>query len=450
MAGSMSRVVSFVDEGLGHSSYLVDVGDGRALIIDPPRFSDELVTRTARDRLEVAFVADTHTHADYVSGGPQLASTGSTFLAPAAAALATPHRGVAAGEELAIGRFVLRPLGTPGHTPDHLAYLLIDGDGQPVALFSGGSLMVGTVGRTDLAGAERTEELAHAQYRSLHDQILTLPDELTVYPTHGQGSFCAAPGATRRTTTIGRERATNPLLALDEDDFVEQLIAGFGALPGYFRRLPEINRRGPRLYRGIPQLERLALDAVDDLVMKGAIVVDARPISAFAAGHVPGSVSNALRPAFGTWLASTVAADTPLIFIAEPGDEPEITRQALNVGHDELVGLIDGGIAAWRAAGRQIETIELVNVDALDGPIVDVRQRDEYAAGHVAGARNIELAVVDEAYTTEPMILMCGHGERAMTAATLLRRAGRRDVRVVVGGPDDWAEATGRRLDVET
>ena len=203
---------AFVDEGLGHSSYLVDLGDGRALVVDPPRLPTAHLAAATAHGLEIAWTADTHSHADYVSGSPELAARGATFLASAGANLEVPHRDVAAGDEIALrDGLVLRAIATPGHTPDHLAYLLVE-DGEPVALFSGGSLMVGTVGRTDLLGPEPREDLARQLYRALRDEILTLPDDLAVYPTHGAGSFCSAPGATERTTTIGTERATNPLL----------------------------------------------------------------------------------------------------------------------------------------------------------------------------------------------------------------------------------------------
>ncbi len=252
----MIDVLSFVDEGLGHSSYLVDLGDGRALAVDPPRLPSAHTAAARARGLEIAVTADTHSHADYISGSPELAAQGATFLASKGAHLAIPHHGVAAGDQIELrAGLTLQAIATPGHTPDHLAYLLCE-DGRPAALFSGGSLMVGTVGRTDLLGPELRDDLARQLYRALRDEILTLPDDLAVYPTHGAGSFCSAPGASERTTTIGHERATNPMLAApDEDTFVEQLLAGFGSFPSYFSRLPEVNRLGPRLYSTPPTLD---------------------------------------------------------------------------------------------------------------------------------------------------------------------------------------------------
>jgi hydroxyacylglutathione hydrolase len=205
------EIVSVVNDGLGHSSHVVGLGDGTSLVIDPARLPDRQRRLVAERGWRIAWSADTHSHADYISGSPELAVEGAVFLAPARARLEHAHRGVEAGEELEVADgLVLRAIATPGHTPEHLAYLLVD-DGAPVALFSGGSLMVGTVGRTDLLGDEHREELAAELFRALRDEILVLPDDLAVYPTHGAGSFCSAPLTSERTTTIGRERATNPL-----------------------------------------------------------------------------------------------------------------------------------------------------------------------------------------------------------------------------------------------
>jgi glyoxylase-like metal-dependent hydrolase (beta-lactamase superfamily II)/rhodanese-related sulfurtransferase len=445
----MTEIVAFVDEGLGHSSYLVDLGDGRALIVDPPRIPDRHIAEARERSLEIAFTADTHSHADYVSGSPELAAQGASFLASERAHLEIAHRPVAAGDEIELGAgLVLRAISTPGHTPDHLAYLLIEND-QPTALFSGGSLMVGTVGRTDLLGPEPREDLARQLFRALRDEILTLPDDLAVYPTHGAGSFCSAPGATERTTTIGQERATNPLLAIpDENNFVEQLLAGFGSFPTYFARLPEVNRRGPRLYRTLPALDRVSVAQLPELMAEGAVVVDVRRIEDFATGHIPGALSIELRPVFASWLGWLVEPDRPLVFVlGADQDRSDLVRQCLSVGYERLAGELEGGMAEWRAAGGPEATIKIVGPDALGDNVVDVRQRNEYLAGHVPGATHVELGSLPDALNAVPpgpVVLMCGHGERAMTAASLL--TGRHDVSVLAGGPDNWSIATGRAL----
>ena len=445
----MTEIVTFVDEGLGHSSYLVDLGDGRALVVDPPRIPDRHRAEAAARGLKIAFTADTHSHADYVSGSPELAAQGAVFLASKGAHLEVAHRPVAAGDEIELrAGLVLRAIATPGHTPDHLAYLVCEND-HPTALFSGGSLMVGTVGRTDLLGPEPREDLARQLYRALRDEILTLPDDLAVYPTHGAGSFCSAPGATERTTTIGRERATNPLLqAPDEDAFVTQLLAGLGTFPTYFSRLPEYNRHGPRLYGDLPALALLPVGDARSLLEKGALLVDVRPIADFAAAHIPGSLSIELRPVFSSWLGWLVEPNRPLVFVLADGqDRAELVRQCLTVGYEQLAGEIDGGLDAWRTAGLPVTTVDLVDSGELTGAVLDVRQDNEYETGHLPGAVHVELGALPSAPLPEgPVTVMCGHGERAMTGASILEQRGAHALAVLAGGPDDWSTTTGNDL----
>ena len=451
-ASTAPLIVGFVDEGIGHSSYLVDLGDGTALVVDPRRVPETERAEAASRGLRIAFTADTHSHADYVSGSPELAARGATFLAPEAGGLEVPHCGLRDGDQTDVGPLVLEAIATPGHTPDHLAYVLRTRDGLPVALFSGGSLMVGTVGRTDLLGAEQAEGLARQQYHSLHERILDLPDGLAVYPTHGPGSFCSAPGGAERTTTIGRERAGNPLLQFaDEDAFVRALLGGFGSFPDYFRRLPEVNRRGPHVYGTVPALPRLELDRFRELLDRGAQLVDARPMGQYAAGHIPEAISIELRSVFATWLGWLVDASRPVIFVVDDDqDRHELVRQALTVGVEDLAGELEGGYATWTDASLPHVTTELAAPDTVSGTVLDVRQHDEYVAGHVPGARSVELGALDTIDDLPPghLTVMCGHGERAMTGASLLERAGHRDLSVLVGGPADWAAVTGRPLAV--
>jgi rhodanese-related sulfurtransferase len=342
----------------------------------------------------------------------------------------------------------LRAIPTPGHTPDHLAYLLVV-DRAPEALFSGGSLMVGAVGRTDLLGDEHRDELARALFHALREEILTLPDDLAVYPTHGAGSFCSAPAGAAATTTIGTERTTNPLLSIDDEDrFVATLLDGLGSFPTYFRQLPEINRRGPRLHHGIPTLERLELAEVRRHLDAGAVLVDARSIASFAAGHVPGSLSIEHRPVFASWLGWLVPLGEAVLFLLdEDTDREDLVRQCLTIGHEQLLGELNGGIDTWVAAGLPIETIALVPPTEVSGTVIDVRQDSEWSRGHVPGALHIELADLGSAEVPAgPVTVMCGHGERAMTGASILAAVGRDELSVLAGGPADLANAAGHDL----
>ena len=448
----MGGVRTFVDEGLGHSSYVIDLGDGSAALIDPPRFPVEHLAEMAARGLVARWTIDTHSHADYVTGSPALVAAHDdiTFAAPAASRLATRHFGLYDDDRVVLSPDVtLRAIATPGHTPDHHAYV-IERQGADTALFSGGTLMVGTVGRTDLCGPELTETLAHEMFHSLR-RFDDLPDALAVYPTHGSGSFCSATGGTSRTSTLGRERATNALFRIaDEDAFVEALVAGFGSFPPYFYRLPEVNRRGPRRFASVPELARLDVEGLERQVAAGAVVVDTRPVADYAAAHIPGSISNALRPAFGSLLGWIVDIDRPIAIVAGTDqDGTEIIRQCLDIGHDAVVGALDGGVAAWRGSGRTITGIRLVAPDEMVGTVIDVRLSSEYVAGHVPEAINIELGSLAAAVLPDgPITVMCGHGERAMTGASLIAGRGHRDVNVLDGGPDEWSARHGLALTV--
>ncbi len=408
------------------------------------------MTAAADRRLRLAYAAETHLHADFVSGSRELAAQGAQVLAAAAGHTAFPHRGLDDGTEVDLGGLTLRALATPGHTPEHLCYLLLDGR-QPRALFSGGSLLVGAVARTDLIAPERIEELARNLWRSLHEQVLALPDDLTVYPTHGAGSFCSAPAGNARTTTIGAERATNPLLgAPGENAFVKLLLEGLGSYPPYFTRLRGVNRRGPAVYGPQPPgLARLDPGQVRGLIDHGAVIVDVRPVAAFAAGHISGSLSIPLRAQFATWLGWLVGADRPIVVVLDRfQDRAEVVRQAYKIGYERLAGELAGGMVAWNAAGLPSHQIRLVPAAEAAGTIVDVRQDAEFTAGHIPGALHVELGSLDgtQIAATSPLTLMCGHGERAMGAASILEAAGHRDLAVAVGGPSEWAAASGRPL----
>ncbi|MGH3737552.1 MAG: MBL fold metallo-hydrolase [Micromonosporaceae bacterium] len=448
----MSEPIILVDEGLGNSVHLLDLGDGRCLAVDASRDLRGLRAAASRAGLTVGYAAETHLHADFVSGARHLATDeGATVLASRAGLRRFGHHGLDDGDEVELGGLTLRALATPGHTDEHLAYLLLDGT-RPLGVFTGGSLLVASAARTDLVDPDRTEQLARAQYRSLR-RLLELPGEVRVWPTHGAGSFCSAPPGVERVSTIGAERAGNPLLTdtaggiVDEDTFTARLLGGLGSYPRYFDRLAEVNRAGPTLLEGPVRLRRLRPDQVHSM---HATVVDVRPIRHFGAGHVPGSLSNPLRPQFATWLGWLLDLATPLIFVRDPDQDPtEIAMQALKVGFENLLGELDGGIAGWTADRRPVATIDVLDparAAGSDAVVLDVRQTAEYAAGHLPGSVHAELgAVTSDLDATGPLLTMCGHGERAMTAASLLAASGR-TVGVLAGGPAELAAARGQAL----
>jgi hydroxyacylglutathione hydrolase len=447
-ADHSADIVPLVDEGLGNSSYLVPLGDGRALVLDPRRDPTPYLELAERLNLRIAFAVETHLHADFISGSRELAAFGAAVLAPLASHLATAYRGLEDGEEVDLGGLTLRALATPGHTPEHVAYLLLDG-AKPLALFSGGAVLPGGAARPDLIGPKETEPLAHDLYRSAHQRLGDLPDDLPVYPTHGAGSFCSAGADGPRTTSLGRERQTSPLFkTAAEDAFVRTFLDGLGTYPPYFLRLRSVNQRGARLY-GVkpPELTPLSIDEFRSQNAVGAIVIDVRPFVDFARGHIPGVISIALRPAFASWLGWIVPAERPLLFVRAPDqDERDLVEQCLKIGYENRGGELEGGMDAWRSAGLPVSTIAIRQVnEELQGAPLDVRQASEWASGHIPGARHVELGSVMASaglIPPGPLTIYCGHGERAMTAASLLEAQGRGSVAVLDGGFDAWQNAS--------
>jgi hydroxyacylglutathione hydrolase len=446
------ELVPLVDEGLGNSAYVVDLGDGRALVVDISRDLRAVHAAAAQRGLTVAFAADTHLHADFLSGAHQLAATGGAkVLASAAGHREFAHTGLHDGDEVDLGGLRLRAWLTPGHTHEHLAFLLLDGD-REVGVFTGGSLIVGSAARTDLVSNDRTEELTRAQYASLR-RLASLPGAVQVWPTHGAGSFCSAPPGAERTSTIGHELATNPLLqAPDENTFVSQLLGSLGSYPPYFRRLGEINRIGPPVLDDDPVLLPMSASAVSASLADGAVLIDARPVDRFARAHVRGAISIPLRPVFASWLGWLAPPDRPLIIVRDPDqDATEIAWQAAKIGYDNIIGELGGGMNAWTSAGQEAASIPLTKAGQLDGHrVLDIRQESEYLSGHIPGAVHVELGQVAQRAADicdAPTVVMCGHGERAMGAASLLEAAGHHDLLVLDGGPEDWVQTTGGRLD---
>jgi glyoxylase-like metal-dependent hydrolase (beta-lactamase superfamily II)/rhodanese-related sulfurtransferase len=442
-----------VDEGLGNSAYLVDLGDGAALAVDPARDLRGLYAAAAEAGLRVRFAADTHLHADFVTGATELARRDQArVLASSAGGREYPHIGLSDGDEVDLGGLVLRALETPGHTDEHVTFELLDGS-RTLGLFTGGSLIVGSAARTDLIDPDRTEELARAQYASLR-RLARFADDVAVWPTHGAGSFCSSPAAGERTSTIGAERARNRLLAApDEDTFVRLLLDSLGDYPPYFRRLAEVNRRGPATAGRPSSVLALSPAEVVRAQVDGVEIVDVRPVDDFAASHVPGSLSVPLRPAFATWLGWLVELDQPVVIVRNPDqDLDEVWWQAAKIGHDHLVGQVGDGLAAWHAEGRPTAGVEIVGPAAVGRrSVIDIRQPAEYVEGHLPDARNLPLGTLPgraAQVPDRPTVVMCGHGERAMGAASLLARAGRTDVAVLEGGPEDWASATGIDLEL--
>jgi rhodanese-related sulfurtransferase len=357
---------------------------------------------------------------------------------------------VQAGERLSLGGIEVEVVASPGHTPEHLSYVLRV-ERAPPALFSGGSLIVGGAARTDLIAPELTERLTRDQYHTLREAFASLPDETLLYPTHGGGSFCSAGAGGDRTSTLGAERAHNPPLSFeDEDEFTRWFPTTFPAAPDYFFRMRPINQAGPRLRREIPMPPALSPEAFD-AARKGALVVDARPTKVYAAGHIPGSLSNPLRDAYAVWLGWLAPPEATLLFVTRETALNRLVEESLLVGYERFAGWLEGGFEAWRDAGLPVESSALIDADEAsralqDGATaLDVREPDEVAAGRIEGALHIPLggleARLDALPRDRPIVAYCGHGERASTALSLLERGGFGPLLNLRGGFEAWREA---------
>lgn len=452
------RLTQYRIEGLGHLSTLVaDENAGVAAVVDPRRDVDVYLDATREAGLRITHVLETHLHNDYVSGGRELAAlTGATHVIGQGAALRYEHRPAAHGDTFDVGAIRFTTLDTPGHTPEHVSYAAADMSraDEPFLLLTGGSLLVGAVGRTDLLGEENAVPFATAMYRSLHDVLLAHEDSVMVYPTHGAGSLCSTNIATTSWSTIGFERRHDPLLAIEDvDAFARALLAGQPTFPRYFARMRPTNQAGPRLFGGrVPPIEPLGGAELDRALAGDALVIDARPAEAHALRRIPGSLSVPAGSSFGTWLGWMVDADRPVVLLVDDLDELDgIARQALRIGFESIAGHIDGGLEGWRAAGRPVERGSVVDVDRLaadmasaDAPLViDVRQAAEFESGHVPGAIHIgagELpAMLDGLPRDRPIATVCASGYRSSVAASMLRAAGFERVSSVTAGVPTWA-----------
>jgi glyoxylase-like metal-dependent hydrolase (beta-lactamase superfamily II)/rhodanese-related sulfurtransferase len=445
----------FVTDGLGDSSYLVRSGDEAALV-DPQRDAWRFLRAAERTGARIRAVLETHVHNDYVSGAQEVrAAIGAEIVAPATGGYRFPHRPAAEGDEVRVGDLRLVAMATPGHTPEHLAWLAHEGGAStPRAVFTGGSLLVGSAGRTDLLGPELTGELAHAQFGSIR-RLAALPDEVEVLPTHGAGSFCvAAMPATRRTTTIGQERRDNLLLrAGDEDAFTEELRSEVMAWPVYYRHMAPINRAGATVLGHLPAVPAGPPQFLAERARAGAWVVDGRDRDAFAAAHVPGSVNIELNAGFASYVGWMLPFDAPLLLVLpDPQDRSieEATSQLVRIGWQRLEGHLSGGIDAWRASGGELRSYQTATVEQLceatlrgEQPLVlDVRQPLEWAWGTIPGSEQVFVADLpgrlDSLPHEDPVWVICSNGHRAAIAASLLDRAGIPVRLVGAGSVAEW------------
>ncbi len=353
------EVTTIRTDGLGDSTYLL-THDGGGVVVDPQRDVERFEQAVSDTGVDLTHVLETHIHNDYVSGGRELARrTGARLALPAAAGAAFDHFPAFHNEELADGPVVIRLVHTPGHTPEHMSYVILVEE-EIVAVFSGGSLLVGSAGRPDLLGDDRAEQLARLQYLSV-SRLAELPDDTGLYPTHGEGSFCTASGAGRSTSTIGLERRTNPVLAYpDAEAFVAGQLAGLQPFPDYYAHMGPINLMGPES----PALWEL--DELDPSDLPGdATLVDIRPRPAYAAGHIPGSLGIEMSDQVAVWAGWLLPFDSPVVLVAQrEQDVEEVVRQFGRIGFDDMLGVVYG-VEGWAEAGGALASFETRTTDEL-------------------------------------------------------------------------------------
>ncbi len=421
--------------GLGDRSYLVSHGDTGA-VIDPQRDIDRVLELVDERGVRITHVLETHIHNDYVTGGLELArTTGAEYIvAPGDEDLGYQHRAVRDGDIIDAGSFQFRVLHTPGHTHHHVSYTLHDTHGTPVGVFTGGSMLHGTTGRTDLLGSEHTKALTHAQFHSVRRVADELPGEAQVYPTHGFGSFCSSTPASGDSSTIAEQRDTNPALTQDEQTYVEELISGLSDYPAYYVHMGVINTKGPApvdlsLPHPVEATElRRRIDA-------GEWVIDLRNRTAFAAGHLAGTLGFELSGSFVAYLGWLYTWGAPLTLIGDDHDQIlEARRELARIGVDNLTGSAAGDIHTL-AEGAPLRCYGVADFNDLAATIntttltvLDVRRTDEYDKSHIPGAMNIPLHDLPGRTNEVPagdVWVHCASGYRSSIAASMIDQSHR-------------------------
>lgn len=459
-------IIPFVNQTLGNSMYLVaDPHSKHAAVIDPERDVDKFLRAAREHGYTIRYGLETHLHADFISGVHELqaalraADPASPYEIGASAEGKSefPHRALSEGDVISLGELELHVVSSPGHSREHISFIAYaKGADEPLALFSGGSLIVGGTGRTDLHGEENTVPLARALFATMQ-KFAALPDELPVYPTHGAGSFCNTAAGGERTSTIGKERQTNPFFQItDEEEFVRTATDGLGNFPAYYKRLPAVNRKGPRVLGGVPQPAALSPAQLQASIQAGAIVLDVREAARFLAGHIPQAFGIPVFAPLSTWAGWVVPPGSPILLVADaPAELNEAVLQLIRVGYDDVIGFLDGGLAAWQAAGLSLTQIANIAapqlkewVDTHTAPaILDVRLQHEWDVERLPGAKLLEAGLLPAASVQqvgspqEPLLVHCKAGTRSTIAISLLERKGFTNLMALDEGIEAWKQA---------
>jgi hydroxyacylglutathione hydrolase len=449
------EVLQIETPALGDRSYLVHDGEA-ALVIDPQRDTDRVTALAADAGVRITHVAETHVHNDYITGGFALArAAGASYLVNADDPVSFDRTPVSDGDLVEVGGMRVRVLATPGHTYTHLAYV-VEAGGDVAGVFTGGSLLYGSTGRTDLVGPDATAALSRAQWASARRLARELPGTAPIFPTHGFGSFCSATQSAATSSTIGQEKLANPVLTLDERAYVESLLAGLDAWPAYYAHMAPANLAGPA-GPDLPPARPADAAELRRRIEAGEWVVDLRDRIAFAADHVPGTFSIPLDQRFATYLGWMIPWGTPLTLLGDsPQQVAQAQRELARIGIDRLAAAATGRPETW-AGERGVASMRLATFGDLAAAmgtghsrlvVLDVRRRLEWEDSHIAGAVHIPLHELPGRIAEVPpgeVWVHCESGYRSVLAASMLAARGRR----VIGVNDDFASAAAAGLPLE-
>jgi len=450
-------VQQFFVKGIAHSSYLL--GGTTACAIVDPRRDIGIYLDAAKDMgMKITHILETHLHADFISGHLDLAeATGAVIYAPKSAKCQFKHKAVAEGNTFKIENMHIKVLETPGHTPEHISYVVTDTSrgSEPSAVFCGDTLFVGDVGRPDLFPGI-AEQLANKLYDSLHRKLMTLPDFCEVYPAHGAGSLCGRAMGAKRTSTIGYERKYNSALQIsDRDAFIKSLTTNMPAAPDHFSRCSAVNGKGPALVRALPEIAPMnPAEFKKAAQKKNTFVLDIRSYEAFGGQHVPGAYHIDFGGNFATFAGWILPPDQNILLVADSLAEAREAGIALKrVGLDKAIGYLDGGMFAWAKEGFPMNHVSLLSSDELNRimakgkelSLIDVRAAGEFQVRHIDGAVNIPAPDIrsrrDTLKKSKPIALICSTGHRSSLAAALLKQKGFEDVSNVAGGMTGYSAA---------
>ena len=439
---------------LAQGAYYI-TSNGEAAIIDPLRETQPYIDRLERDNVKLKYVFETHFHADFVSGHVDLSEkTGAPIVyGPNAnpefeAIIATD------GQEFKIGKITIKVLHTPGHTMESSTYLLMDENGKKHAIFSGDTLFIGDVGRPDLAqkAASMTQDqLAGILFHSLRDKVMTLPDDVIVYPAHGAGSACGKNMSKETVSTIGNQKETNYALRADmtEAEFIKEVTDGLLPPPAYFGMNVAMNKQGYESFENVLNngMQTIAIQDFEAIAEDtGALILDSRDNHQFAKGHIPQSINIGIDGSFALWVGELIAdVKQPILLVTEVGQEEETVTRLSRVGFDNLLGHLDGGFNAWEKSGKEIDTVKRITAEQFEkevkigeSKVIDIRKESEYEAEHVDEAYVRPLANINDWIETidpkEHFYMHCGGGYRSMIAASILQARGFRNFTEIEGG----------------